>query len=426
MGTSFQRCLPTEQQLQQQKFIMSKFGTFEITMNQADCDFTAIVYGKEAASYMLGKSMKATFTDLGKGRVAAHWFSSDPALAKFNFFGVFYEGDGHTINMPGFGGLVKYSSQSTADGYKTTMESEKYGKFDVVEVYCSQGVAKTITHKGTTHTEHWKRVINENGWYRMHHHENGLAMMMEDGTLTESQATKMLDGMKLHWNACDSGFQLIEDFAGEARVKSGGKYDEECDYVFPGEEPTKYIVTKKDAGKYLTIWKRPKDTTEVIFEFCGEGLMMDMKNLKSGTCAKLFYKKYTPLCGKMKVIASENVKEMMLAIGCPEKMACDYANDMATLEIEENFPVYRWNWQGKTPMDISMKLDEETEVFDPIMNEKMKAVCTKSGNKLLFTQKYSSMTFITTCTFTDNFMIMKTMAEGLKVPAGIQVLERCC
>ena len=254
-----------------------------------------LVYGKEAASYMLGKSMKATFTDLGKGRVAAHWFSSDPALAKFNFFGVFYEGNGHTINMPGFGGLVKYSSQSTADGYKTTMESEKYGKFDVVEVYCSQGVAKvsnlgniliekfhffnvnllqTITHKGTTHTEHWKRVINENGWYRMHHHENGLAMMMEDGTLTEAQATKMLDGMKLHWNACDSGFQLIEDFAGEARVKSGGKYDEECDYVFPGEEPTKYIVTKKDAGKYLTIWKRPKDTTEVIFEFCGEGLMM--------------------------------------------------------------------------------------------------------------------------------------------------------
>ena len=153
-----------------------------------------------------------------------------------------------------------------------------------------------------------------------------------------------------------------------------------------------------------------------------------MKNLKSGTCAKLFYKKYTPLCGKMKVIASENVKELMLAIGklnsntklfgsnfviiltyysgCPEKMACDYANDMATLDIEENFPVYRWNWQGKTPMDISFKLDEETEIFDPIMNEKMKAVATKSGNKLLFTQKYSSMTFITTCTFTDNFMIM--------------------
>ena len=29
----------------------------------------------------------------------------------------------------------------------------------------------------------------------------------------------------------------------------------------------------------------------------------------------MFDKKYTPLCGKMKVIASENVKEMMLAIG---------------------------------------------------------------------------------------------------------------
>ena len=92
-------------------------------------------------------------------------------------------------------------------------------------------------------------------------------------------------------------------------------------------------------------------------------------------------------------------------------MASDYANDMATLEIEENFPVYRWNWQGKTPMDISFKLDEENEIFDPIMNEKMKALATKSGNKLLFTQKYSSMTFITTCTFTDNFMIMVSFCK---------------
>ena len=91
---------------------------------------------------MLGKSMKSTFTDLGKGRVAAHWTSSDPAMAKFNFFGIFFEGNDHSINMPAFGGLVKYSSQSTPNGYKTTMECEKYGKFDVVEVYCSQGVDK--------------------------------------------------------------------------------------------------------------------------------------------------------------------------------------------------------------------------------------------------------------------------------------------
>ena len=167
----------------------------------------------------------------------------------------------------------------------------------------------------------------------MDHHENGMTMMLEDGTLNESQATKMLEGMKLHWKACDSGFELIEDFAGEAVIKSGGKFDEECDYVF-GEETIKYIVTKKDAGKYLTIWKKANGTTEAMFTFCGEGLMMvnslddkdqrqhvtklifqEIKNLKTGNCAKMFYKKYTPMCGKMKVIASENVKELMLAIG---------------------------------------------------------------------------------------------------------------
>merc|ERR1712107_662055 len=155
---------------------MSKFGTFQITMTKEDADFAGLMYGKESASFLLGKSMKSTFTDLGKGRVAAHWPSTDPAMAKFNFFGIFYEGNGHTINMPALGGMVKYNSQSTPDGYKTTMDCEKFGKFDVVEVYSSQGLAKTVTYKGTTHTEHWRRVIDENGWYRMDHHENGMTM----------------------------------------------------------------------------------------------------------------------------------------------------------------------------------------------------------------------------------------------------------
>ena len=108
--------------------------------------FLLLVYGKESASFLLGKSMKATFTDLGKGGVAAHWTSSDPTMAKFNFFGIFYEGNGHTINMPALGGMVKYNSQSTPDGYKTTMECEKFGKFDVVEVYSSQGLAKVSNY----------------------------------------------------------------------------------------------------------------------------------------------------------------------------------------------------------------------------------------------------------------------------------------
>ena len=108
--------------------------------------FLLLVYGKESASFLMGKSMKSTFTDLGKGRVAAHWTSTDPAMAKFNFFGIFYEGNGHTINMPALGGMVKYNSQSTPDGYKTTMDCEKFGNFDVVEVYSSQGLAKVRNH----------------------------------------------------------------------------------------------------------------------------------------------------------------------------------------------------------------------------------------------------------------------------------------
>ena len=90
-------------------------------------------------------------------------------------------------------------------------------------------------------------------------------------------------------------------------------------------------------------------------------------------------------------------------------MAIKFSQDFGTLEWEDRGPIQRWNWISDiAPMDALFKLEEESEYFDPLMQDKAKIIVTKSGNKYTMITKYSKASFswITTCHVNDNFMIM--------------------
>ena len=90
-------------------------------------------------------------------------------------------------------------------------------------------------------------------------------------------------------------------------------------------------------------------------------------------------------------------------------MAIKFSQDYGTLEWEDRGPIQRWNWISDiAPMDAVFKLEEESEFFDPLMQDKAKILVTKSGNKYTMITKYSKASFswITTCHVNDNFMIM--------------------
>ena len=96
-----------------------------------------------------------------------------------------------------------------------------------------------------------------------------------------------------------------------------------------------------------------------------------------------------------------------MILGLPAEIGQKAATDFATVVIEDNCPVYRWDWQGVwCPCDMTFKMDEEFEYMDPHLNEKGTIVVSQSGNKLITTSKYSTTTWITVATYTDNFLII--------------------
>ena len=95
-------------------------------------------------------------------------------------------------------------------------------------------------------------------------------------------------------------------------------------------------------------------------------------------------------------------------------MVSKVATDFAKLEVEDHSPVLRWNWiSSNFPMDITCKLDEETDFYDPVMQDNCKLMFTLSGNKMVFISKYSTQTWISSSTITDNFMIIVSFDKNI-------------
>lgn len=405
--------------------MVNVFGTFERVHTQEDCEFYALYFGDEAKKWAGGKE-RFTTTDMGPGKIAGHWTMTEPE--PFSFFAVFYEGIENEIEYPHFGGLNKVNFQTTEDGYKTTMESKKFGVTHVLEKYSDEGVHLTWTYKGKSNTEFWTRIVDEDGFYRIHSNENIEKFMKEDG-MPDDFVARLIDEMTIQWKATDDGFEMTECFGGGLKVKSVAKFDEEIDYQFPGEgvPSMKFLTTKLGGGKYKAFVKANGSITEWNYHFTGDFIHMTAKNTKSGMTCKVSYKKYTPIAGKWTTIAIENAQELFVAAGCPPDVASKYSNDFGVLEWDDRGPVQRWNWISDiAPMDVIFKFDEETDFFDPVMQDKAKCLVTLSGNKFMMVTKYSKVSYswITNGIVTDNFLIMKTSAEGLKAGPAVYIAKR--
>ena len=127
--------------------------------------------------------------------------------------------------------------------------------------------------KGKTQKEHWKRVICENGCYRLCKSENVKEFMKAEG-LPEKMIC-MMDDFKIKWKVCDNRFDLVRCFGG-MKIESGGCFDEElCEVAMEGIPASKYVVTKTGSGKYKSLVRDEKGgKAEWCMEFFEGGLCM--------------------------------------------------------------------------------------------------------------------------------------------------------
>ena len=83
------------------------------------------------------------------------------------------------------------------------------------------------------------------------------------------------------------------------------------------------------------------------------------------------------------------------------------ANEQFELCVEEKGPLFRWNLKSKfMPMDFTFKLCEETDFFDPVLKETVKAVATKNGCTMDIITVSSQGTWHTKVTAGHNFLVM--------------------
>ena len=90
----------------------------------------------------------------------------------------------------------------------------------------------------------------------------------------------------------------------------------------------------------------------------------------------------------------------------PDAQAQELINEVVELCIEEKGPLIRWNWKSKfMPMDMTFKLNEETDVYDAMLKETTKNVATKCGNVLDIITVSTQGTWHTKCTVGHTFMV---------------------
>ncbi len=93
--------------------MVNKFGTFQKTAKQADCDFYAAVYGKEESQKSLGSQIKIINRDCGNGSLGCQWIFSEPPMS---IFFVFHVNTEQNVNLPHYGGMNKVRFMETDDG----------------------------------------------------------------------------------------------------------------------------------------------------------------------------------------------------------------------------------------------------------------------------------------------------------------------
>jgi len=404
-------------------------GIFEMVYSQEDCDFYAQWYGKEMMAGMVGKKVTMKSLVMCPKKIAAHW--TIEGMPEMNSFGIFTEGVENNLNIPMFGGQTKilFNKNAAGDGFETVTESAAYGKWEWSEKYSEAGIEMVIKKDGKCHKESYKRVLHENGFYRVTK-LHGVKEFMGKMGMPESFIAVMED-YKFCWKTCEEGFDMTEWF-GDLKVNYKGKFNEELEYKFPmeGIPASKAVSTRTGLGKYTTVTKDENGTTtEWNFHFCMMGAKVCARNTKTGDSCTFEMAKETPFFGKWKPISINGYKELLTAVGMPACEAEKLANDFdSRLCIEEKGPIMRWQVCSKlAPMDFCFKFDKEVEFFDPHLKENTKNVATKNGNCIEIVTVSSSGTWITKCTFGCTFLVQKTFLQGLEcMPmSAIYTRESC-
>jgi len=401
-------------------------GTYCLTRTQEQCDWLSEWYGDEVKQ-MVGVKLTCHIKELPNNKFCSAFLID--GFPQYNSYTLTTEGVENNIDVPMFGGKAKLTFHKTANGFTSVMESGTLGKWEWVDEFCPEGLKVTSKKDGKSMTEMWKRVIEENGFYVTTKTTNVEKFMKE--TQVPDALIAHMEDYKMCWKSCGDMVTMKEYF-GDTEVVFTSKLDEENDYTWPieGVPPSKYMITCVGQGKYCSMVKdEAGNETEWKFEFCGEGVKICGRNMKTGTTCSFEMCKQPPFFGKFKAISHNGTKESMMLLGCSEAEACEMAKSMddLTVELQHKGPMVNYKYCTKAgKLDILFKWDEEVSYMDPVMKCQIHMTPTKTGgNTASFVTKMPTCTLLAKMTFNPNFVVEKVWIEGLDCMPWTVIYKRC-
>lgn len=293
---------------------------------------------------------------------------------------------------------------------KLTIKNEKFGTYEVTEIYGEDGIKMEYVSKatGASYVENWCRDVKETGSFRFKRGEN-LNVFKE----MFPELPKIDEGYKLHVSKCGDTFHKVDTFGDGTSFKTSFKYDEETPFM-----DCTFLVTKIPGGRKI-ICNKAGRIQEYTVKYTEGGFYENVLDHSSGKTAFLEFVRFVDFSGEFRPVTNVGGDKIASSFGCPKEVYQKILEDPTTrMIIKETGGKYVMDFKSDSIPKESLnetttfKLGQEfryMNMFD--RTDEMRMILTAKDNVLLFVGK-GKVSITGKYIFTENFLIREIEIQG--------------
>jgi len=405
-------------------------GCYEACVSAEGMEFwTKLGMPEEMAKGMVGGKMSMEVKCLGGNTLYGK--SSMEGFPEMDLSWIAKEGQECEFSMPGFG-KIKMTWKCAGENKLDVCETfEKLGTVQYKMTHCEKGSEWVYTSKeqGHSYTQHWNRVIDMDGTFRLCGKMEGaedFPMMMEGFSM------KMLEDPSFKYciKVCEDGFMSV-DYIGGQKYPTKAKWGEERQN--PHDKNISDVHVKVGVGAIKSVSKHTDgriQETEWTYSPCGNKVDFVAKDLKSGKCCKMSFEKFCDFSGSYKIISRSGLEEFCKVTGTNVQEAKDfYSHPTTAFTFKElgNFCESDMVHKGASVLKLGFNYNEEFATKYPMMGDKpWSVVVTKNGCTMSLISKGEKCTIKSVMKRTKNFLLFCDEVCGTGVKTVMILVPTDC
>lgn len=312
--------------------------------------------------------------------------------------------------------MVLLRANGSKDGWSLSCESERIGRFTMETNHSEEGIHSTMSGKGRTMTEKWRRLSRTEGAYIFHRGEN------VDSYFTATGHRELLNHMhlfKIHIGKKGSTMFYSEHFGDYGHFSNTLELDVETPFFGPGcrsgtsqqserAHSSMCLMSRTGVGRYMMVCKNRNGMIEEWnFRFNDWGLQLRCTEKTTGQTCTLHMKRFRDTSGTFRLISMSGFENFGSAMGISPESIREIMEDNSTRLIitdRGNGYIRHQLIRKKYPIDHCFKLNEQCSFYHPLLKEVVKSVGCVNHNSFCMMSKTSRGPLKSVMHFNDHFV----------------------